>query len=69
MPATSKTRGNSRPNQAWPEQLTQALNDLGTAKQKYPDLFPHGITKIQLEFGLSEKTRVAILVEGPLKKE
>jgi hypothetical protein len=39
------------------------------AQQKYPELFPHGITKIQLEFGISERTRVVILVQGPDKKE
>lgn len=71
MPATAKTRGSSNSRgtkDAWPEGLSRALNELGSAKQKFPELFPLGITKIQLEFGVTEKTRIVILVEGPQKK-
>ncbi len=73
MPATKSTRENSssrRPHETWGKDLAQALTDLGSASKKFPELFPHGITKIELEIGLlTDKNRIKVLIEGPQKKD
>ena len=54
------------PEQAgWSDVLRQALNDLGAVQRRYPDLFPKGVNKIELQFEAKPNLLVKLLVEGP----
>ncbi|VXC65663.1 hypothetical protein [Pseudomonas sp. 9Ag] len=49
----------------WNDVLRQALEDIGAAQQRYPDLFPQGISKVELQFEAKPNLHVKMLVEGP----
>jgi len=49
----------------WNDVLRKALDDIGAVQQRYPDLFPKGINKVELQFEAKPNLQVKLLVEGP----
>lgn len=72
MPArrSSPSKAKESPNRSsaeWPASLGAALSELRVATTDYPKLFPHGITKIDLELRVAGNTTARLLVEGKLQ--
>ncbi len=49
----------------WNDALCKALDEIGAVQQRYPNLFPSGINKIELQLEVKSNQLLKLLLEGP----